>query len=432
MNSLFKNHQPSLALVKAVECIGILIGSPTRNLRSRYLTPLPSNYSDTVGILFESYNEISSYINGINVFEIPNEMAFRLYSKSQEDGVDFKKAIGEVEHEISDVFVSITRIIESLPTSKDGRIPIEGSNILVVITGSRSSFTAFNFGTQLQGYQFCSILTLVDEMVTGINSEQTLKYLNSDISRRCIEQYKIRNNYFHVEVTIAQGAEDVKSKVQSTLQFSNNVELICMGIDDCNIGLDGISPLHMWAAWNSNIDVAFTKGISRVTPFSGGLKMARNVIIHIPMSADDVMFGIIEQSLKFIRPDDYVIFIISTTARVSKGDNRESRFDFGKRMCGTNEQIISSTSNSYPFNVNDKKVERTVVLMNQMLRHIHSEGTVRFIYELPFVNISNQLCKSVTEDNVDVLILKRVEGEISRSLIVSCMQDCLCTLVLLK
>ena len=431
MSRLFEIHRPSTALIKLVEAIGILIGSQVKSLKSRYRTPLPSNYSETIHHLSNNYDEIYKFVCALSASALSNELSQQLYAKTQENGFHYGNALAEVEGDsIERLFIKVIQVLDSLSSHDDGHIRVQGANIFIPMTGNKSSYAALDIGMHLLGHGLCTISVYVDESFLGLKSEQTLKYLTRDVERRCTEQFKLTSDKVVIDGTIAQNGDEICSKIEETLVAAGAVDVLCVGLEDTNIGLNGASPLLMWAAWTAPVDVVLARINSPMRPFSS-LQMNRTVLIHYPLPSSVPPLDVVEQALRFIRPADYVLFVVSGEKRESKGDNQATRFDYGARYNRATSTVPPPPA--YRYHSDDKALDECAELLQHFLTHAQSEGNVRVIRDIPAVTIAQQLVQIVTEEHTDLLVLKRAaDDEKNRRLIVDCARDASCSLVILK
>lgn len=436
MPRLAEIHRPSTALIKFVEAIGILIGSQVKSLKTRYRTPLPSNYSETIHHLSNNYDEIYKFISALDASALSNELSQQLYAKTQERGFHYGNALAEISGDlIESLFAAVIRVLNALSSSDNGRIRVQGANVLIPMTGNKSSYAALDIGMHLLGHGLCFISAYVDESFLGMKSEQTLKYLTRDVERRCSNQFKLSSDKMIIDATIAQNGEDIRLKVEETLLSAGApgvIDILCVGLEDTNIGLNGASPLLMWAAWSAPVDVLLARTNSPIRPFSS-LQMTRTVLIHYHLPSSVPPLDVVEQSLRFIRPADFVLFVVSGERRTSRGDNQETRFDYGRRY--NQATATAPPTPSYCYHTDDKALEECAELLQSYLTHAQAEGDVRVIRDIPAVSIAQQLVQISSEEHADLLVVKRSLGsdnERNRCLIVDCARDAPCSLVILK
>ena len=432
-SNLASIHRPSTALIKLVEVLGILIGAPTKALKSRFRVPLPSNYAETILMLENNYEGIFDFVEALNPSDLSNELSQQLYIKSEEPGFNYKHALYDVGQELTPLFNAVIRVLEGIPANNDGRIRVQGVNMIIAMTGNKSSYAALDVGMHLLGCGVCTISIYVDESFLGLKSEQTMKYLCRDVERRCSEQYKITEK-LQIEKTIAQHGEDIRAKVEDDLLSARAVgeeDVLCVGLEDTNVGLNGASPLIMWAVWDAPADVILARTTTAMCPFSS-LQMSRTVLIHyqLPSPNQFSALDMVEQSLKLIRPNDFLILVISGEQRISRGDNQQTRFDYGNRFHSATS--IMPSPPSYRYHSDDKALEECAELYQQFLTHSKSEGIVRVIRDMPSITLSQQLCSIACEEHADFMVIKRYKNEINRNLIVDCAKDGPCSVVILK
>jgi hypothetical protein len=158
--------------------------------------------------------------------------------------------------------------------------------------------------------------------------------------------------------------------------------------------------------------------------------MSRTVLIHYQLPSSVPPLDVVEQSLRFIRPADYVLFVISGEKRVSRGDSQETRFDYGARF--NQATPTAPAPPAYRYHSDDQALDDCAQLLQHFLTHAQTEGNVRVIRDIPSVSIAQQLVVIATEEHADLVVVKRAESENNRRLIVDCARDAPCSLVILK
>jgi hypothetical protein len=93
---------------------------------------------------------------------------------------------------------------------------------------------------------------------------------------------------------------------------------IYIGMNDNNIGLDSQSPITMWAVWDSPQDVLLTPSQAHIKPFKT-IHVNWIIQIHFKFHGNEKLIDVYQQILKYIRPGDFIIFVVSADHRLSQG-----------------------------------------------------------------------------------------------------------------
>ena len=152
--------KPSLALIKFVEITGILIGAQWKNERSKYKTPLPSNYSDTVHLLNHNLPGVVKYLFQLKDADISNEMAIQIYSKIHEDGYDYEKALEDGGAELQDIFNTVKHMISVIDcrSAMASCIPVGGTNLIIGITNDIASYALLDAAAHIRGNKNITVI----------------------------------------------------------------------------------------------------------------------------------------------------------------------------------------------------------------------------------------------------------------------------------
>ena len=202
-------------------------------------------------------------------------------------------------------------------------------------------------------------------------------------------------------------------------------DVFCLGLNDNNIGLDGSSQILMWAAWECPLDVIMTPGFAQLSP-PNCTHINWTTLIYFKLHGEESLLDVYQSALKFIRPGDFIVFVVSADKRVSQGDNRDTRFEFGNRLEWTTEQPLKSL----PFYVNDADLEQLITDMRNLFTNSQVEGIVRVEYDAPSTTTAQLMCRVAMEERADAMIIKR--NKCTRNLIIECAQECPCSIVVIK
>lgn len=196
-------------------------------------------------------------------------------------------------------------------------------------------------------------------------------------------------------------------------------------MNDNNIGLDSQSPLIMWAVWDSPQDVLLTPSQTHRKPFKA-IHVNWIIQVHFKFLGNEKLTDVYQQILKYVRPGDFIIFVVSTDQRQSQGDNRETRFEFGTRQ----GWALKGRQMSLSYDINDIEIENLINKIQDLLLNSKVEGVVHLIRDTPGSTIGEQICKIGVLEKSDLVILKR--NKENRSMIVQVAKETLCSIVIIK
>ena len=148
--------RPSVALTKFIETTGLLLGAQSKNHRSKYKTPLPSNYNDTVHLLNDNLADVVAYLSNLKDSDISNEMANKIYSKSREKGFDYERACQDGGTELMELFGAVQQIIMNIEVRSSASccVPVRGSDLVVAITNDKASYAVFDAAAHILGLSY--------------------------------------------------------------------------------------------------------------------------------------------------------------------------------------------------------------------------------------------------------------------------------------
>lgn len=206
---------------------------------------------------------------------------------------------------------------------------------------------------------------------------------------------------------------------------SSKAEIFCLGLNEETIGIDGPAPLLSWALWECNKDLILTPGSALPRPLY--ITEARwTTLVYFRLHGGEFLKDVYLSALKFIRPGDYVIFLVSTEKRISVGDNRDTRFDFGHRL----EWSTEPPTKNHPFNAHDADLELIVSEAQDLLLLSRVDGTVRVERDVSTTTTAQLLCRISTEEKVDLMVIKA--NLVNKDMIIECAKGTPCTLGITK
>lgn len=168
-----------------------------------------------------------------------------------------------------------------------------------------------------------------------------------------------------------------------------------------------------------------TPGYANIRPLSSG-QVRWTHLIYVRLNGDEEVMNIYQSSLKFMRPSDLVVFFVSVGKKVSKGDNSDTRFDYGRRL----EWCTEPPFKSHPYDSNDADLISLVSEIKNLLLISKVEGTVRIEHDKPATTTAQLLCRAVAEEKVDLIHIKR--NEKSQNIIKECAHDVSCSIAIIK
>ena len=272
----------------------------------------------------------------------------------------------------------------------------------------------FLFLTSCDDDSFISTTTLVVDF---------LSLLNRQIEIKDLFILKLLNS---AGSFIAQSTDQVLNKIRDALG-SNFGEVLCLGLNDVNIGLSSYSPLLNWAIFGDcPRDLLLTPGHANISPPNHSFANW-TTLIYFELHGKEKLLDIYQSSLKYMRPGDFIVFIISVERRISRGDNRAySRFEFGKRL----DWSAGPPMKSYPFYSNDNDLEILIGSIKDLLLQSKLEGVVRVEYDVQAKTKAQLFCKAIIEERADLIIIKQNQNV--KNLIVECVQESSCSIAILK
>ena len=181
----------------------------------------------------------------------------------------------------------------------------------------------------------------------------------------------------------------------------------------------------MWAVWNCACDVLLTPGHSALSP-PNLTHVNWTILIYFQLNGSEDLLKVYQNSLKFVRPGDFIVFVVRAKRRVSIGDNRETRFEFGKRLDWATEKSMLSQ----PYYSEDSDLEILINDIRNLLILSKIEGVVRVEHDLPATTTAQLLCRACIEERADLMIIK--QNADLKSTIIECAQESPCSIAIMK
>lgn len=225
---------------------------------------------------------------------------------------------------------------------------------------------------------------------------------------------------------VTQGDDGILKIVKNSVEITTS-DVLCLGLKDTKIGTHGSSSLLNWALWgNCPRDLLLTPGHANVKPPNFSF-INWTTVIYFELHGEENLLNIYQKSLKFLRPGDFVVFIISVGKRISLGDNRlYTRFEFGRRL----DWSAGPSLKSLPFYSNDDDLEVLIDNIRNLLIQSKLEGVVRVEYDVQATTRAQLLCKASIDERADLIVIK--QNQDVKNLIIECIQECTCSVAILK
>jgi nucleotide-binding universal stress UspA family protein len=429
MSSLKDQKRPSLAVIKLVECIGILLGIPPSRDKSLYKAPMPSNYDHVVHLLDENYGAYITEVSKMKSSMLSNKVANDLFAKTLEPGFDYQQAVNDGGLTARDLFNAIQVVMMSL-ISDSSRIPITRTNILVAVNGTMSSYAAMDAATHMFKHGVMTAMALTveenhDPRLTGMMKS----HLHQDLVRRCKLQYKLPDHCYSVESAYVDKISDITSTIMSSANI-NQSNLIVYGLEgDSTFGEGGDGGVPLWLATAKDVTntILLTKKSSRIRPFPS-IFLPRTLLVYADDTKDPTsLAALFMKTLLYVRPGDSIILCVVVEPSHPKGDGRVQRFEMGTRagswISGTDAPQNEPTSPGW----NDQANKDMAQQMEALLLGSQVEGKYRIECSRDGATIGRTLASIVAEEQIDTVVMRR---QAPKETIVESVQSCACSIMI--
>ena len=355
-NKLKGIKRPSLALIKLVEVIGILLNVPKSFTKSKYKAPIPSNFDSTLELLSEGFYPALTQLSKLISSEIPNDIGNELFSKTQEPGFDYETAVNDGGLASRELFNGVMLILTKLQSDRF-RLPVEKTNVLVVVNGTRSSYVALDTATHVFKHGVITISALTMDNLQDEQQGSLMKvHLHQDLVRRCKMLYKLPDHCFQVDNASTQSQHEVLEHIAQSLAV-NQCGILVLGLEqDALFGEGGDGGVPLWAVKDVTVPLILAKGRSRTRSFSV-ISSPRTILICV--KGLESLSEIFLQALMFARPGDSLVLASVVESAEPVGDGQDSRFDMGRRL-GWTDGVEAPAGPSYP-GWNDASVDTLVL-----------------------------------------------------------------------
>lgn len=419
---LLNIKKPSLAFIKLVEAVGILLEVPKQSEKSKFKAPIPTNYDNTIQVLSSEFYVIVNRLSKLASQDITNEIASELYEKFLEPEFCYDTAIrdgGLLARELLNVVILILFKIQN----DHSKLPVHKHNIFVLVNGSRCSYIALDTATHVFNHGLCSIGAVHIESTNNPKTRLLSQYLSKDIFRRCKSLYKLPDNHFRIVDFVARDENELVESIKTEIE-SEKISILVIGIDDCNFDEDSYGGLKSYGAWETPFPVIFVKPQSRVRPFTS-VHSPRSVLLCI--KSNDDLSTIFAATLICLRPGDHVTILLISEDRNPQGSWRDTRYG-GGIDAGWVNGVSSGRTKDFP-GWNDKYLEETQQILENFLRRAQVAGKIRLETVSKEQSVGQHICKIAQEESVDYLVLKFRNR---RELIVQVLKESSCSVIILK
>lgn len=462
---LQKIRRPSASLVKLVESFGILLHIQKSDRKSVYKVPLPSNYNAVVDELSSNYSELLLKVAQTQSSELTNEVATDFFRKSLEPGFSYEDAVNTGGLTARDLFNAIALVLTRLQLDPI-RIPIHTTNVLVLASGSRSSYAALDAAMHVFKHGCITVASaVVEDALRQRESAMLQAHLHKDLLRRVKLLYKVPDHCFSLQALHLRSMEDMPHALVGAVQ-SADARTLVMGLEeDTLFGEGGDCGLPIWAATyfaaggersgeSSDLIPASTaatetdardklapvalllvKGRSRVRPFTV-VNSSRTFVVYVDSAARVNQTFL--STLTSVRPGDSVHLVYIAASREPVGHSRADRFSMGVRSgwVGLEPSFAAGSATGRPYDHsyqpdkpgwNDEATEQLQTHMQSLLASAKLDGEARIERLEPGRTPCQILCALLTSFDADVLVLsKRLDFEV----VVDCVQEASCSVLL--
>lgn len=488
MSQLKEIKKPSVALIKLVEAIGIILEIKPSYEKSHYKAPMPSNYDNTVQLLSTNYEEIFQRLICLRSCDIRNDIARALYTKMEEPGFNYEDVVNQGGLESRELFNSIVFNLDQLQADIN-RIPLANTNIFVAVNGSRSSYVALDAAAHVHSHGVLTIgaITAADSGLRG--QRDLVAHLGADIERRSTRQYTKSPYLYCIKNISVQTTDMIVSSVEEEV-IAQNCGIVLVGVETNSSVISGLEDLANWAVQQcEGRIVVLAKSCCRVLPF-GEINMSRKFQVCVK-HLDELPY-VYRQCLTLMRPGDSVVVVsildpvllkndAAASIEQNKAKAKESstpsygtRFNAGRKpgmwvseayhpslrvaqpveviddmisVGGTEDhkaEVGSSASRassppatsgtgrlySEPLSIVKAVSLEFEAAMNSLISDSQVTGKVRIETFGSVPKTGGRILNEIAhEESADFLVLRR--GKHARNLSLECVKDCMCAVVLI-
>lgn len=419
-----------MCMIKLVEAVGILLGVPPSQEKSKYKAPMPSNYDATINLLDENYGGYLTEVARMRSESLGNKVANELFAKTLEPGFDYEQAVNDGGLAARDLFNAIQLVMMSL-VADNARIPIIKTNVLVAVNGTMASYAALDAATHIFKHGVVTAIALtVEESHDRRLAGMMKSHLSQDLVRRMKLQYKMADHCFGVESAYLNSASDIQSTLLESIEL-NQANIVVYGLEEDRLfGEDGDGGVPRWLATSADlrVPVLLTKKNSRTRPFPQS-SMLRTWMVYMDDVNPDTVSVTFLNSLLYVRPGDSVIVVAIVESDQPKGDGRVERYEMGSRAGLWIDGLETKEGEPNTPGWNKAANDTLKAQIEGMLVNAQIEGACMIIPTVSGRTKGQRLAELVTEHQVDLLLVRK-KAHIET--IVETVQSAPCSLLLLQ
>jgi len=408
MSTLSAVKRPSLCMIKLVEAVGVLLGVPPSQDKSKYKAPMPSNYDATVNLLDENYGAYLSEVARMRSERLGNKVANELFAKTLEPGFDYEQAVNDGGLAWRDLFNAIQLVMMSL-VADHARIPIIKTNVLVAINGTMASYAALDTATHIFKHGVVTAIALtVEEAHDKRLAEMMKSHLSQDLLRRMKLQYKMADHCFGIESAYLKSVREIQATLLESIAM-NQANIIVYGLEeDRKFGEGGDYGVPRWLATSEEVQipVLLTKKNSRTRPFPQ-VFIPRTWMVYMDSISPETVSVTFLNSLLYVRPGDSIIVLALVESDQPKGDGRIERFEMGSRAGLWVDGLEEKEGEPRQLGWNTAANDSLRLQIEGMLINAQIDGTCMIIPILNGRTKGQRLADLVTEHQVDLVVLRK-------------------------
>jgi hypothetical protein len=412
MEAIQRVRRPPAALIKLVECVGILLSLPKSYQKSNFKAPVPSNYDATLVCLNDDFYAKLAILAKLQSSDIDNEVAAEFYAKMLEPGVDYEDAVNVGGLAVRELFNAVLLVLLKLQ-SDPLRLPVANDNIMTVVDGSRASYVALDTAAHVCTHGVLHIALSTDK-------QHLLTFLEADVIRRCKLHYKLPA-YRYVVHSIFSG-NDCWPDSELSLLLSHCHEKKCSSmVLPYTYSLGEFKFLSCsyqhFAVSKFAGDAIFTQNMSYVRPLTE-IKCGRTFIVYIDSMSDCDLT--VMKALRYFRAGDCMVLLGVFPPPEPMGDSRELRFDFGQRQQWTHSSDFNQLEPNR-IGWNKEVIERFQAHMDDLIAKSFLTGSrVRVEHSTSRQSLAQLICNVGREENAMGLMLRLPGNE---EIISECLAD---------
>jgi hypothetical protein len=291
---------------------------------------------------------------------------------------------------------------------------------MVLVDGSRASYVAMDVAFHAFSHGSCTVLAVSRSSDAGL----LRSYLYEDVKRRCEEQFHVPSHCNSLFSAEAESDHDVINLLMEKIE-AVSCNLLVLGMNNCNLGLDTNQHIQFWAAWESDVDLMLVKGRAETRPFNA---LSSHRVFQVNVKKAEYLEDLVKRTKLMMRPDDVIVIVAILDVKGNRADNRRTRHDFGTRS----GWVVGPTPpvEDFPESFAEEYEKTFRERMEKCIADCKLEGKVRVGYEdKTKTSVAENLLCIANEESSDVMVFKR---ELTRDVIVDCAREAPCSIAVLK